>query len=215
MPLWRDRAETGCFDTKSFRYQLKQWKCTKISFTSSIVCAWTTNIFWANETTGNRSNRGFRSVHVGCLKSIAWCQINSWVKLTVYWPKPFGNGIKRNQSLWPSHRQDSPGRYIIILGVWYDVSRTKIWRKLWPLSHLKTFLLTSELAIEWLRNGLTRGSNGYCEKLAGLTVNFLVSRGRMTEGSFWGWTTERLVKQNSVIINSQWLFGNQNVLRVL
>ena len=74
-----------------------------------IVCAWTTNIFWANETTGNRSNRGSCSVHVGCLKSVAWCQINSWVKLTVYWPKPFGNGIKRNQSLWPSHRQDSPG----------------------------------------------------------------------------------------------------------
>ena len=168
VPLWRDRAETGCFDTKSFRYQLKQWKCTKISFTS-IVCAWTTNIFWANETTGNRSNRGSCSVHVGCLKSIAWCQINSWVKLTVYWPKPFGNGIKRNQSLWPSHRQDSPGRYIFILGVWYDVSRTKIWWKLWPLSHLKTFL-TSELAIEWLRNGLTRGSNGYCEEMAGLTV---------------------------------------------
>ena len=36
------------FSTKSFRYKFKQWICTKISFTSSIVCAWTRKTFWVN-----------------------------------------------------------------------------------------------------------------------------------------------------------------------
>ena len=36
------------FQHKSFRYELKQWNCTKISFTSSIVCWWTRKTFWVN-----------------------------------------------------------------------------------------------------------------------------------------------------------------------
>ena len=36
------------FQHKSFRYKLKQWNCTKISFTSSIVCWWTRKTFWVN-----------------------------------------------------------------------------------------------------------------------------------------------------------------------
>ena len=44
------RAKTGRFDTKSFQYKsfwykLKQWNCTKILFTLSIVCEWTRKHF--------------------------------------------------------------------------------------------------------------------------------------------------------------------------
>ena len=32
----------------NFQYELKQWSCTKILITSSIVCAWTRKTFWVN-----------------------------------------------------------------------------------------------------------------------------------------------------------------------
>ena len=45
--------ENGRFNSKSFRnksfwYELKQWNCTKISFTSSNIFAWTKETFWVN-----------------------------------------------------------------------------------------------------------------------------------------------------------------------
>ena len=41
-------AEAARFDTKSFRYKLKQWKCPKILVILSIVCEWTRKTFQVN-----------------------------------------------------------------------------------------------------------------------------------------------------------------------
>ena len=48
--LWHFLYSLGnqSFRYKLFRYELEWWNCTKISITSSIVCAWTRKTFWVN-----------------------------------------------------------------------------------------------------------------------------------------------------------------------
>lgn len=61
--------KTGCFDTMLFQYKLKQWSCTKILITASIVCTWTRKTFWVNILC---------SLH--CKPSMHYLQL-SWINL--------------------------------------------------------------------------------------------------------------------------------------
>ena len=76
--------ETGCFETMLFQYELKQWRCTKILITSSIVCAWTRKTFWVNILC---------SLH--CKPSMRYLQLR-WINL-------YQNHFYRNDfvSKWP------------------------------------------------------------------------------------------------------------------
>ena len=94
------RRDTKLFRYKSFRYDLKQLNCTKISITSRKVCSWKT--FWVNilrslsqvrepiytsktlkeltciETTGNRKIRTFRIVHTEPPKPYEYVDVYSF-----------------------------------------------------------------------------------------------------------------------------------------
>ena len=51
---FRKKSAAGClqgkrhFDTKLFWYIHKQWNCTNILLTLSLVCTWTRETFWVN-----------------------------------------------------------------------------------------------------------------------------------------------------------------------
>ena len=55
--LSRASFRNRSFRYKSLQYELKQWKCTKISFTSNIVFAWTRKTFCVNILRSLRQGR--------------------------------------------------------------------------------------------------------------------------------------------------------------